>query len=69
MGPVLELGPCPYFDFKKVASSDQEYHPTIKIDKKRKEGRLITTLDLDVYFSKKGVLYSINKTVSIILRF
>jgi len=26
-------------------------------------------LDLDVYFSKKGVLYSINKTVSIILRF
>jgi len=26
-------------------------------------------LDLDVYFSKKGVLYSINKTVSVILRF
>jgi len=26
-------------------------------------------LDLDVYFSKKGVLYSINKTVSIISRF
>lgn len=29
----------------------------------------LITLDLDVYFSRKWVLYSINKTVSVILRF